>query len=343
MLSNSSFLSVRGGYFLDNYNDTGIPNTTNYIYQTSIGRPGRRPGRACRGPIGTQNTPRALIVDKDATNRGFFNARLQQRVPRRRLPHAQGRLRLPEHGQRRAAGLPGRLRRTSSGTGLRCASRVPTGGRGTYGYYEVNNRGVQGEAGADIMSLYVQDQWTLGDRLTLNVGLRTEDETVPSFREGVDAMELRLAATRSRRASAPPTTSAATAGSRSTAAGAATTTGPSTSCRAAPTVATRGRSTTAALDTLDLGSLNLSNMPGADLWVRAGQLPRSPRAELRLDRPGHQADVPGQHQHRHRVPDRLRHGRSARTTSTTTSARTIEDIGAVDAAGQRDLHHRQPR
>ena len=73
MLSNSSFLSVRGGYFYDNYKDTGIPNTTNYIYQTSSRRPGRRPGQRCRGPIGTQNTPRALIVDKDATNRGFVN------------------------------------------------------------------------------------------------------------------------------------------------------------------------------------------------------------------------------------------------------------------------------
>ena len=37
-VSNSSFLSARGGYFLDNYNDTGIPDTTNYIYQrTSVG------------------------------------------------------------------------------------------------------------------------------------------------------------------------------------------------------------------------------------------------------------------------------------------------------------------
>ncbi len=35
VLSNSSFLTVRGGYFHDNYNDTGIPNITNYTYQTS--------------------------------------------------------------------------------------------------------------------------------------------------------------------------------------------------------------------------------------------------------------------------------------------------------------------
>ena len=33
--------------------------------------PASRP--SCRGPISTQNTPRALIVDKDATDRSFFN------------------------------------------------------------------------------------------------------------------------------------------------------------------------------------------------------------------------------------------------------------------------------
>ena len=63
VLSNSSFLSARGGYFLDNYNDTGIPNTTNYIYQTSsVGLAGIP--ASLQGPIGTQNTPRALIVEQ---------------------------------------------------------------------------------------------------------------------------------------------------------------------------------------------------------------------------------------------------------------------------------------
>ena len=32
VLGNNAYASVRGGYFYDNYKDTGIPNTTNYIY-----------------------------------------------------------------------------------------------------------------------------------------------------------------------------------------------------------------------------------------------------------------------------------------------------------------------
>ncbi|HWN87028.1 MAG TPA: hypothetical protein VNN99_17810, partial [Vicinamibacterales bacterium] len=55
-------------------------------------------------------------------------------------------------------------------------------GTGTYGYYEVNDRRITNQAGNNIHSLYLQDQWTVGNRLTLNLGLRTENEKVPTFR-----------------------------------------------------------------------------------------------------------------------------------------------------------------
>ena len=39
-LSNASFLTARGGYFTDAYEDTGIPDTTSVTYQTSsVGYP----------------------------------------------------------------------------------------------------------------------------------------------------------------------------------------------------------------------------------------------------------------------------------------------------------------
>ena len=83
-------------------------------------------------------------------------------------------------------------------------------------------------------------------------------------------------------------------------------------------------------------------MPGARPVGRAGQLPRPPRAELRLDRSGHQADVPGQHQHRHRVPARPDDGlrRALRPQQP-----RADDRGHRRArrARQRGLHHRQPR
>ena len=60
-------------------------------------------------------------------------------------------------------------------------------GRGIYGYYEVNDRLTTGAVKANMPSLYVQDTWTIGNRLTLNLGVRTEKETIPSFREDIKA------------------------------------------------------------------------------------------------------------------------------------------------------------
>ena len=63
-------------------------------------------------------------------------------------------------------------------------STVPGVGtnRGTYGYYAVDDLGTFGEAAANISHFYVQDQWSVG-RLTLNLGLRLEDEKIPAFRD----------------------------------------------------------------------------------------------------------------------------------------------------------------
>lgn len=55
--------------------------------------------------------------------------------------------------------------------------------RGTYGYYNVTRNVItEGEIRADNVALFVQDAWTLGKRLTLNLGLRAESEEVPSYR-----------------------------------------------------------------------------------------------------------------------------------------------------------------
>ncbi len=56
---------------------------------------------------------------------------------------------------------------------------------GTYGYYSVNDGATRGSAGSNITHLYVQDSWKVIPRLTINAGVRFEKETIPSFRPDV--------------------------------------------------------------------------------------------------------------------------------------------------------------
>ncbi|MCJ7563817.1 MAG: TonB-dependent receptor [Candidatus Aminicenantes bacterium] len=61
--------------------------------------------------------------------------------------------------------------------------------KGKYGYYEIRGdfNSVYGNfwnIHSNNWAIYLQDSWTIGDRLTLNYGLRTESEYVPSMATG---------------------------------------------------------------------------------------------------------------------------------------------------------------
>jgi len=55
--------------------------------------------------------------------------------------------------------------------------------RGTYGYYTVFRQYTIGEVNANNKGIFLQDAWTLNRKLTLNAGVRTESEDIPSFNE----------------------------------------------------------------------------------------------------------------------------------------------------------------
>jgi hypothetical protein len=63
-------------------------------------------------------------------------------------------------------------------------------GRGKYGYYGVRSNDVTGRYGdlykayGNMYSMYLQDSWTIANRLTLNFGVRAESEVIPSYATG---------------------------------------------------------------------------------------------------------------------------------------------------------------
>ena len=69
--------------------------------------------------------------------------------------------------------------------------------RGTYGYYTVRSNGAaptkgfitEGNIHTTNIGLFVQDAWTISNKLTINAGLRTERERVPTYTTGADIPE----------------------------------------------------------------------------------------------------------------------------------------------------------
>jgi hypothetical protein len=267
-LGTSSFLSVRGGYFSDQYKDTGISPVTSYTYRTTaVGAPNIP--LSLQLPINTSNTPRTPISQFDDTGRGFINVDYNYSF------NAAG-----AHQLKGGAGF----QRTTNNVDYAYPggyvyifwNSLVTGangqvGTGRYGYYTVNDVATRGRVGANIIPLFIQDTWSVTPRLALNLGLRTERENVPSFRPDIqanafefsfkDKLAPRLGASYDVHGDGRLKLSASWGQyfdwtkyelSRGSFGG------------------DIWHIFYRSLDTLDIGSLSLNNMPGNDLWGSSG-------------------------------------------------------------------------
>ena len=54
---------------------------------------------------------------------------------------------------------------------------------GKYGYYTLNQTGTIGKVNSNNYSFWLQDQWEMSSRLTVNAGVRAENEHIPSFKD----------------------------------------------------------------------------------------------------------------------------------------------------------------
>jgi hypothetical protein len=65
--------------------------------------------------------------------------------------------------------------------------------RGKYGYYSWRTFGTLGKVSVNNVGLFLQDAWTVSNRLTINAGVRTEREDVPSYRSNLNGIKFSFA------------------------------------------------------------------------------------------------------------------------------------------------------
>jgi carboxypeptidase family protein/TonB-dependent receptor-like protein len=178
-LASSALATFRSGLFQDRYSDSGIAPVTSYSYQTAASTALGLP-EPFSGPSGTQNAPRALMTTFDTTRRISINADYSHRLDGAGKHTVKGGVSYQQSLNDVDSRYPGGY--VDIFWGVPAVFPGQPALRGTYGHYTVTNRGLFGKAGAGIVSLYLQDEWQVGDRLTLNVGVRAENEKVPAYR-----------------------------------------------------------------------------------------------------------------------------------------------------------------
>jgi hypothetical protein len=171
-------LSSRLSYFWDNYKDTGIPNLTSVQYQSPAQAP-LVPANL-QGAVGFQNTPAILKHDHDLVARttGQFDVAITTGLAG--VHNIKTGYAVEKSVNDVNAFYPGGFVHVWWDQSF-TSPVTNTADRGTYGYYEVNDFRKLGSAGGRTKSLYAQDNWRVSDRLTLNAGVRIEAEQVPSF------------------------------------------------------------------------------------------------------------------------------------------------------------------
>jgi len=187
--SNSVFMGLRGSYFSSNLYNEGVFDGTRYLFV--VGNVGMAGVPAQYQQVtGYANTPTITSSTQDIQSRlnaqfdttFFFQGGGQHQL---KLGIQYDRI-----GNKVLSGETGNLVRLYW-------DRSFGGQRGLYGYYRVRSNGAlpeqgfitQGDIHENNFGLFIQDSWTIGTRLTLNLGLRTESEKIPAYSSGEDVLE----------------------------------------------------------------------------------------------------------------------------------------------------------
>ena len=184
----SFYVGGRVGYYFSDNNSFGIPAVDRYNFPstTNIGLAGIPAN--LQFPVGYANVPTNSATTFDKQKRMAFQVDGTWYGNLGGQHTIKGGLQIDKLGNEVLSGEQGNLLRFYW-------DRTLTGfGRGTYGYYQVRSNGVvpqqgfitEGDVSTNNYGLFIQDAWTINNKLTINLGLRTENEKVPAYAAGPD-------------------------------------------------------------------------------------------------------------------------------------------------------------
>ena len=194
------FFGVRGGYYLSDVNDDNVLAVDQVWFSTGNSRCSGTPGSTtCRFPeiptalqqsSGFLSPPDIFATTKDQQTRAYFQGDgtvYASMGGEHQLKFGLQADRIGNDVDSGEAGQRVRLRWNASIGGQ----------RGAYGYYSVRSNAVDPQRGfitvgkiqTTNIGLFIQDAWTIKNRLTVNAGIRTERERVPTYQTGADIPE----------------------------------------------------------------------------------------------------------------------------------------------------------
>jgi Carboxypeptidase regulatory-like domain/TonB dependent receptor/TonB-dependent Receptor Plug Domain len=182
VINSGWFAGIRGGYFTRDVQDTGVFEGTRYVFSnsTNIGMAGVPAN--LQQATGYSNAVTNSKTTKDKNERFNLQADTTWYMNLGGTHTFKAGAQWDYIAQDIVSGNTGNVINLNWDKAL-------SGQRGTFGYYEVISNGVlpdlgfitQGKVGNTNFGLFIQDSWTINSRFTLNLGLRTENESVPSY------------------------------------------------------------------------------------------------------------------------------------------------------------------
>ena len=172
------YFSARGGRYYDNLSQGGIPSDP-YVWFAG-GSPSLYPGidPALVRPAGFRTLASNTAITEDSYQRDNFDADVSWFPTFAGTHRIKGGVQLTNLSNTVDSGNQNYLIRTYWNKGSPFAGT----GVGTYGNAGVYVFKTFGHVESENTGLFLQDSWTtMNDRLTLNIGVRTEQEKVPSY------------------------------------------------------------------------------------------------------------------------------------------------------------------